>query len=180
MSRFLRQMIFTLGGGIVGRPRKFKSVKALEDAWEEYKAWCDDQKVLTHDFSSKNSEFVSAELKRSVTYTIEGFCVWAGISRSKFYGTYAEDERFGDIVTRMREECEVDARMKFELGVIDTKLAPLWMSRHGYSTKQENLPAATQQEDDPITKSLKETANALAKTDKDPPVAVQGEDSTDL
>lgn len=121
----------------MGRPRKFKSVKALEAAWEQYKAWCDDQKVLTHDFSSKNSEFVSAELKRSVTYTIEGFCVWAGIARSNFYETYAEDERFRDIVTRMREECEVDARMKFELGVIDTKLAPLWMSRHGYSTRQE-------------------------------------------
>lgn len=164
----------------MGRPRKFKSVKALEDAWEKYKAWCDDQKVLTHDFSAKNSEFVSAELRRSVTYTIEGFCVWAKISRTAFYEYYAEDERFVDIVTRMREECEVDARMKFELGVIDTKLAPLWMSRHGYSTKQENLLPAAQQEDDPITKSLKEAANALAKTDEDPSVAVHGEDSANL
>lgn len=125
----------------MGRPRKFKSAKAMGAAWEQYKAWCNDQKVLTHDFSSKNSEFVSAELKRSVTCTIEGFCVWVGISRSTFYETYAEDERFSDIVTRMREECEVDARMKFELGVIDTKLAPLWMSRHGYSTKMENAQA---------------------------------------
>ena len=147
----------------MGRPRKFKSAKALEDAWGQYKDWCNDQKVLTHDFSSKNSEFVSQELRRSVTYTIEGFCVWAGIARSVFYQTYGTDERFSDIVTRMREECEVDARMKFELGVIDTKLAPLWMSRHGYSTKVENTQtAAQQQEDDPITKSLKEPAAALA------------------
>lgn len=125
------------GGDPVARPRKFKTAKAMETAWEQYKAWCNDQKVLTHDFSAKNSEFVSAELKRSITYTIEGFCVWAGIARQNFYETYASDERFRDIVTRMREECEVDARMKFELGVIDTKLAPLWMSRHGYSTKLE-------------------------------------------
>lgn len=137
-SAFLR---FEKGGEVMGRPRKFKTAKALADAWEQYKAWCNDQKVLTHDFSSKNSEFVSAELKRSVTYTIEGFCVYVGIARSKFYETYAADERFRDIVTRMREECEVDARMKFELGVIDTKLAPLWMSRHGYSTKQETEQA---------------------------------------
>lgn len=121
----------------MGRPRKFKSAKALAEAWEQYKAWCNDQKVLTHDFSAKNSEFVSAELKRSVTCTIEGFCAWVGLARTNFYETYASDERFRDIVTRMREECEVDARMKFELGVIDTRLAPLWMSRHGYSTKQE-------------------------------------------
>ncbi len=122
----------------MARPRKFKSVKALADAWEAYKDWCSDQKVLTHDFSAKNSEFVSKELRRSITYTIEGFCVWAGIARQNFYETYAGDERFHDIVTRMKEECEVDARMKFELGVIDTRLAPLWMSRHGYSAKQES------------------------------------------
>ncbi len=121
----------------MARPRKFKTAKALETAWEQYKAWCNDQKVLTHDFSAKNSEFVSAELKRSVTCTIEGFCVWARLARRAFYDTYADDERFSHIVTRMREECEIDARMKFELGVIDTKLAPLWMSRHGYSTRQE-------------------------------------------
>lgn len=125
----------------MARPRKFKTAKALETAWEQYKAWCNDQKVLTHDFSAKNSVFVSAELKRSVTCTIEGFCVWVGIARSIFYSTYGEDERFSDIVMRMREECEVDARMKFELGVIDTKLAPLWMSRHGYSAKTEPAQA---------------------------------------
>lgn len=122
----------------VGRPRKFKSVKALETAWEQYKEWCNDRPVLTHGFSPKNSEFVSQELRRSVTYTIEGFCVWARIARSNFYETYANDERFRDIVTRMKEECEIDARMKFELGIIDPKLAALWMSKHGYTTKMES------------------------------------------
>lgn len=121
----------------MGRPRKFKTVKALEEAWEEYKAWCNNQTVLTHEFSSKNSEFVSKELKRSITYTIEGFCVYVGLARSTFYQIYGEDERFSDIVTRMKEECEIDARMKFELGVIDPKLAGLWMSKHGYTTKTD-------------------------------------------
>lgn len=121
----------------MGRPRKFNSVKALEEAWEEYKADCDSQMVLTHDFSSKNSEFVSKELKRSITYTIEGFCVYTGISRSAFYERYADNEKFADIVTRMREECEVDARKKFELQVIPSQLAGLWMSKYGYTTKQD-------------------------------------------
>ena len=122
----------------MGRPRKIKSVKALEEAWEEYKEMCDDQTVLAHEFSAKNSEFVSAELKRSITYTIEGFCVYIGLARSKFYSTYGEDERFGDTVTRMREECEVDARRKFETGMIPTQLAGLWMSNYGYTTKTDN------------------------------------------
>ncbi len=147
----------------MGRPRKFKTAKALAEAWEAYKAWCNNQSVLTHDFSAKNSEFVSKELKRSVTCTIEGFCVWAEMPRSIFYDTYAADSRYSDIVTRMREECEVDARMKFELGIIDTRLSSLWMGKYGYGAKAEAMPAAP--EDDPITKSLKEAMDAIAKTD---------------
>lgn len=121
----------------MGRPRKIGSVKQMTELWEMYKADCDNQLVLTHDFSSKNSEFVSKELKRSVTYTIEGFCVFIGISRASFYEYYANNDKFVDIVTRMREECEVDARKKFETGQIPTQLSGLWMSRHGYSTKTD-------------------------------------------
>lgn len=120
-----------------GRPRKFKTRKALGQAWEEYKMWCNHQSVLTHEFSSKNSEFVSKELRRYVTYTIEGFCVHAGLPRSAFYDSYANDPQYSDIVTRMKEECEVDARMKFELGIIDSRLAALWMSKYGYSAKAD-------------------------------------------
>ena len=78
----------------MGRPRKFKTSQALETAWEEYKAWCNDQKVLTHDFSSKNSEFVSAELKRSVTCTNFDEC-----------GTRYPLPQYGDI-TATEEVCE--------------------------------------------------------------------------
>lgn len=121
----------------MGRPRKFSSVKALEKAWEEYKKYCDNQMVLTHDFSSKNSEFVSKELRRSVTYTIEGFCTYIKISRSTFYEIYGKDKKFSDIVTCIKEECEVDARKKFELSIIPSQLAGLWMSKYGYTTKTD-------------------------------------------
>lgn len=108
-----------------------------------YKEDCDSQMVLTHDFSSKNSEFVSKELKRSITYTIEGFCVFAGIPRSAFYDTYANKKGYSDIVTRMKEECEVDARKKFELSMIPSQLAGLWMSKYGYTTKQDTNISGT-------------------------------------
>lgn len=121
----------------MGKRLRFKTPEELEETWEMYKDDCDSQMVLTHDFSSKNSEFVSKELKRSITYTIEGFCVFAGIPRSAFYDTYAGRNRYSDIVTRMKEECEVDARKKFELQVIPSQLAGLWMSKYGYTTKQD-------------------------------------------
>ena len=119
----------------MGRPRKIKSVRALEEAWSEYKDFCDNQTVLTHEFNAKHGNFVSAKLTRAITYTIEGFCMYIGLSRSAFYSTYGDDEKYSDMVTRMREECEVDARRKFELSMIPTQLAGLWMSKHGYTTK---------------------------------------------
>lgn len=121
----------------MGRPRKIKTVKQMEELWNAYKDDCDNQTVLTHNFSSKNSEFVSTELKRCITYTIEGFCVFVGISRAAFYERYADNKQFADMVTRMREECEIDARKKFELGVVPSQLAGLWMSHYGYTTKVE-------------------------------------------
>ena len=119
----------------MGRRARFQTPDELSEEWEKYKKECDNKMVLTHDFSSKNSEFVSKELKRSVTYTIEGFCVFAGISRQAFYKDYADKKRFIDIVTRMKEECEVDARETFELQIIPSQLAGLWMSKYGYTTK---------------------------------------------
>ena len=126
------------GSDFMGRPLKIKSPEEMERLWEEYKQVCDDQEVLTHEFSSKNSEFVSAKLKRSITYTIEGFCVYMKISRQAFYEYYVSKKRYVDIVTRIREECEADARKKFELQVIPSQLAGLWMSKYGYTTKVEN------------------------------------------
>lgn len=121
----------------MGKKLIFRTPNDLENKWDDYKKYCNSRTVLTHDFSSKNSEFVSAELKRSITYTIEGFCVYAGISRSAFYDTYSDRKGYSDIVTRMKEECEVDAREKFELQIIPSQLAGLWMSKYGYSMKQD-------------------------------------------
>ena len=83
----------------------------------------------------KTASFVSKNLKRSTTYTIKGFCLFAGLSRQAFYEHYSKDDRYVDTVTRVQEECETDAREKFELGLIPSQLAGLWMSNHGYGLR---------------------------------------------
>jgi len=121
----------------MGRPRKFKTPEDLQAAWEAYTDRCDNVAVLTHAFSAHNSEFVSTTLRRAVTYTITGFCLFSGISRSAFYKTYSNDPVFVDAVTCARDSCEVDARHKFELGILPTRLAGLWMSNYSYGIKAE-------------------------------------------
>ena len=44
----------------MGKRKKF-TPDELVQKWTEYKAYCNDYPVLVHDFSAKNSEFVSAE-----------------------------------------------------------------------------------------------------------------------
>jgi len=121
----------------MGRHKKFTR-KQLEDKWEEYKQICDDKTLIATEFSQKSSQFVSDYKKVYVTYTIEGFCVWLKMIRSTFYSTYTEDPKYSDIVTRIKEECEMDARQKFETGAINSRLAGLWMSKYDdYKQKQE-------------------------------------------
>ena len=117
--------------------RKISSPEQMEQLWENYKEYCDNYQVTQTEFSGKESRFVEGTVKRSITYTIEGFCVYIGLARSKFYETYAESEEYRDIVTHMREESEADVRQKFETGTIPTQLSALWMSKFGYATKQQ-------------------------------------------
>lgn len=66
------------------------------------------------------------------------------MTEANFYITYVNDEHHGIsekareefklVIACMKEECENDARQKFENGTIDPKLAGLWMSKHGYTT----------------------------------------------
>ena len=127
----------------MGRPRRFNKVQDLEAAWDEYRSRCDNMLAMTHAFSAENSSFISKKLQRSTIYTIQGFCMFAGLSRQAFHKYYCSDERYVDAATRIREQCEVDAREKFELGLIPTQLAGLWMSNNGYSTKADTNLAAS-------------------------------------
>lgn len=145
----------------MGRPRKISSPEEMERMWEEYKEYCDNREVRVNDFSGKECKHVTGTVKKATTYTIEGFCVYIGIARSKFYETYAESEEYRDLVSRMREESEQDVRNKFELGMIPTQLSGLWMSRYdGYSTKQQvDVNAAMSEADRALLKQVSERIN---------------------
>lgn len=145
-------------GEYMARPRKIKSPKELLAKWEEFKQYCDNKTAICHEFSSNKGTFVSVELKKPITYTIEGFCVFVGISRQSFYDYYANDKRYADIVTCMKEECEFDARGKFEQGTIPTQLSGLWMSKYGYTNKQETTSSSTVTVSDNILEALNNTA----------------------
>ena len=151
----------------MARPKKIKSPKELLTKWEEFKYDCDNKTAICNEFSSSKGAFVSVELKKPITYTIEGFCIYIGIPRSAFYKIYGEDKKFMDIVTYIKEECELDARRKFEQGTIPTQLSGLWMSKYGYSNKQETTSSNTVTISDGFIEALSGTAESDWDEDND-------------
>lgn len=154
---------------MAGRPRKIRSAKALADKWEEFKVYCDNYTTTR----GKETTFIDADGEKHtesqqtastpISYTIVGFCVFLGISKSTWYATYENDPRYSDIVARIHAECEADVRTKFETGVINTRLAPLWMSKYGYGAKIE----ATQEHkaDNNLLDAIRDSLDALGGDD---------------
>lgn len=133
--------------------RKIESPEQMEKLWEEYKEICDNKTVKRTEFSQKLGEFVTSEIPSPVSYTVLGFCCYLDMGRSRFYDTYKEDDSYRDIVSRIERECEIDVREKFENKTIPSQLSALWMSKYGYSVKNEqeikgNIPVVISGEDD--------------------------------
>nr|DAP70660.1 MAG TPA: DNA-packaging protein [Bacteriophage sp.]DAQ35563.1 MAG TPA: DNA-packaging protein [Caudoviricetes sp.] len=59
------------------------------------------------------------------------------MTEAAFYDLYNKDEKLELVIARMKQDCEIDAREKFENGTIDSRLAGLWMSHYGYTTKTD-------------------------------------------
>ena len=114
--------------------KKINTEKIMWEKWEEYKKECDNKTVVRTEFSQRASEFISAVIPAPVTYTIKGFCKFIGMTEANFYATYNKKEKFESVIARMKEECEVDAREKFENNTLNSRLAGLWMSNYGYTT----------------------------------------------
>ena len=114
--------------------KKINTEKIMWEMWEEYKKECDNKTVVKTEFSQKACEFISAVIPAPVTYTIKGFCKFIGMTEANFYATYNKKEKFESVIARMKEECEIDAREKFENNTLNSRLAGLWMSNYGYTT----------------------------------------------
>ena len=137
----------------MGQPRHFSSPEEMEELWEEFKEVCDNKTVVRTEFSQKESRFVTDIVPAPVSYTILGFCVFTGISRTQYYETYTNDPSYAYITARIESECEKDVREKFENKTFPSQLSALWMSKYGYSVKNDqnitgSIPVVISGEDD--------------------------------
>lgn len=64
------------------------------------------------------------------------------MTEAAFYALYDKDPKLEPVIARMKQDCENDAREKFENGTLDSRLAGLWMSNYGYTTKTDTTGSA--------------------------------------
>lgn len=135
-------------------PRKKRyTVDEIEKAWEAHKRKCDEHTVVRTEFSQKLGEFVTQTVPSPISYTKLGLLCDLDLSRQAFNEYYESDPEYVDIVARINKECEQDVRRKFEDKSLPSQLSALWMSKFGYSVKNEqeikgNIPVVISGEDD--------------------------------
>ena len=155
----------------LGRPRHWQTPEELWEDWEKYKKWADTQTttrkktVTVKRGGTSVTETVTEKVSTPVTYTLTRFCVFAGVGREAFTKTYKADPSFRHVVDAIDREIESDAREKFERGIINSRLAPLWMSKHGYSTQAKTATEHTM--DNNLAEVLKTAAASLAPIEDD-------------
>lgn len=122
----------------MGRQRKIKSPAEMLAKWRAYKESCDNATVRKSIVNYQTGEVLNVEQLAPVTVTIEGFSLYIGMYKQSFHATYVNDEKYDAVIQMIKTECEQDARRKFENGTLNPRLAGLWLSNYGYTTKTDN------------------------------------------
>lgn len=176
---------------MAGRKRKYGTAKALERAVDAYFASISYEvkavvKDPTGEMGRNGRLRFAARTLQGVTETkwlrppgMAGLMLHLGVSKET-WSNYGKLEGYREVVERARARMEDYWTTRLDgKGSRGAKFALSccygWREGGNDGAEGRNID-----DDDPITKSLKEAANALAKTDEDPPVAVHGEAGADL
>jgi len=93
--------------GKVGKPLKFKTVKKLQDAIDEYFLFCDNR--ISHFYSAKADGVV--DVSDPAPYTMSGLARALGISRQCLM-EYSHRGKYGDAVKKAREKVHEDVETR--------------------------------------------------------------------
>lgn len=180
----------------MGRYRKYRSDKALREMVEGYFASISREKIVCEAYNTGQKDgwghFITEwrpvtnelgvymrEREYVIPPTVGGLCAYLNISRDTWarYCDREENPQFAETTEWAREqllawrESELLRRPGKRLrGLIFDLRANYGVSEEGRGERR----SASVREDDPITRSLKEAANVLRKTDAGAPLAVPG------
>ncbi len=106
--------------------------------------------------------------------TVGGLCRYLGISRDTWsqYCSRERNPQFSETTEWAREQLLAWREKELMTRPGKDLTGVMFDLRMNYGMSERSGPVSSAQDDDPITRSLKEAANALKKTDTDPPLAL--------
>lgn len=118
---------------------RFRSAASMWETWCKYKEDCNNRTKIVTTFSQREGRHISETVPAPVSYSFKGFCLFCGMTEQNFNATYehANNEKFESVISRMKEECEIDTKEKLESGQIESRMSGLLLSRYGYSNTVE-------------------------------------------
>ena len=114
------------------------------------------------------------ELEFVVPPTVGGLCRYLGISRDTWsqYCSRERNPQFAGTTEWAREQLLAWREKELMTRPGKDLTGVMFDLQMNYGMSEKASPASAAQDDDPITRSLKEAADALRKTDADPPLAL--------
>ena len=88
---------------VAGAPRKYKTAKALQDAFDKYFAKCDKGEMIEK-WDSKKNEVV--KIKRKIPYTVIGLILSAGYCDRSSFGDLESIPEFSPTIKKARARIE--------------------------------------------------------------------------
>ena len=142
----------------VGAPRKYKSVKAMQDAIDAYFESCEGEILRDADGRAVLDKYAYPIIVGMHPPTVTGLALALGFTGRQALLDYQARPEFADTVTRAKARCEAYAeeRLYDKDGANGAKFN--LSCNFGWNARPAESAGGAREDDDPITKALKEEA----------------------
>ena len=145
----------------MGRPKVYKSAKQMEKAIDKYFEDCQGKPLLDEEGHVLTDKRGNPVMIGARAPTVTGLALALGFNSRQTLLNYQAQKEFVDTITRAKTRCEeyAESRLYTRVGARGAEFSLKY--NFGWEGMKTDVPPGTEEEDDPLTKSLMATAKEL-------------------
>lgn len=145
----------------MGRPKVYKSAKQMEKAIDKYFEDCQGKPLLDEEGHVLTDKRGNPVMIGARAPTVTGLALALGFNSRQTLLNYQAQKEFVDTITRAKTRCEeyAESRLYTRDGARGAEFSLKY--NFGWEGMKTDVPPGTEEEDDPLTKSLMATAKEL-------------------
>ena len=145
----------------MGRPKVYKSAKQMEKAIDKYFEDCQGKPLLDEEGHVLTDKRGNPVLIGARAPTVTGLALALGFNSRQTLLNYQAQKEFVDTITRAKTRCEeyAESRLYTRDGARGAEFSLKY--NFGWEGMKPDVPTGNEEETDPLTKSLMDTAKEL-------------------